>query len=49
MDRSAYVSALNQAQMVTLGVSALAVIIGLLLAYLISQPSPSRLTMLSMR
>lgn len=37
LDRSTYVTALNQAQMVTLGVSALAIIIGLILAYLISQ------------
>ncbi|MCT8125051.1 methyl-accepting chemotaxis protein [Alishewanella sp. BS5-314] len=37
MDRSTYVTALNQARMVTLGVSALAIIIGLVLAYFISQ------------
>jgi len=37
MDRSAYVTALNQARMVTLGVSALAIMIGLVLAYFISQ------------
>lgn len=37
LDRSAYVTALNQARMVTLGVSALAIMIGLVLAYFISQ------------
>jgi methyl-accepting chemotaxis protein len=37
MDRSTYVTALNQARMVTLGVSALAIMIGLVLAYFISQ------------
>lgn len=37
MDRSTYVTALNQAQLVTLGVSAFAILIGLILAYFISQ------------
>lgn len=37
MDRSTYVTALNQARMVTLGVAAFAILIGLMLAYFISQ------------
>lgn len=37
MDRSTYVAALNQARIVTLGISGLAILIGLILAYLISR------------